>query len=113
MDAHSVSTLVLGIGALGVVVWALAKLGHYLAKLAEAVAAAAVLFVVLWLLVKAVFWAVRQAVVHWRTTLTMLALTAWWHSLGWVSLVVLIGAVAVSLASWRLVDQVSFDRWAG
>jgi S-DNA-T family DNA segregation ATPase FtsK/SpoIIIE len=113
MGAHSIGALVLGVGALGVVVWVLAKVGHLLAKVVEAVAAAAVLFMALWLVIKAVMWALRQAVIHWRTTLALLAVVAWWHWLGWVSLVVLVGAVAVSLTSWRLVDLVSFDRWAG
>jgi S-DNA-T family DNA segregation ATPase FtsK/SpoIIIE len=113
MGAHSIGALMLGVGALGVVVWVLAKVGHLLAKVAEAVAAAAVLFVALWLIVKAVMWALREVVIHWRTTLNLLAVAVWWHWLGWVSLVVLVGAVAVSLGSWRLADLRSFDRWVG
>jgi S-DNA-T family DNA segregation ATPase FtsK/SpoIIIE len=113
MGAHAIGVVILACGALGVAVWVLAKLGHLLAKVAEAVAAAAVLFLALWLAVKAVMWSLRQAVTHWRTTLTVLAVTAWCHWLGWVSLVVLVGAVAVSLAWWRLTDLGSFDRWAG
>ena len=113
MAAHSIGVLVIGGGALGVVVWVLAKLGRALARIAEALAAAAVVFVALWLVIRAVVWAVRQAVTRWRTTLTVLAVIAWCHWLGWISLVVLVGAVAVSLASWRLADLVSFDRWAG
>jgi S-DNA-T family DNA segregation ATPase FtsK/SpoIIIE len=116
MNAHVVVVLVIAVCGLGIAVWTLAKLGHLLAKIAEAVAAAAVLFAVLWLVIKAVVWAVREAVTHWRTSLAVLAVlavTAWWHWLGWVSLVVLIGTVAVSLASWRLADLMSFDRWAG
>jgi S-DNA-T family DNA segregation ATPase FtsK/SpoIIIE len=96
-----------------VLVWLLAKLGHVLAKLAEAVAAAAVVFGLLWLLVKAFVWSVRQAMMHWRTSLTALAVAAWWHWLGWFSLVVIVGAVAASLGAWRLVDLPSFDWWAG
>jgi S-DNA-T family DNA segregation ATPase FtsK/SpoIIIE len=113
MNAHTVVVLVIAACGLGIAVWTLAKLGHLLAKVAEAVAAAAVLFAVLWLVIKAVAWAVREAVRHWRTSLAVLAVTAWWHWLGWVSLVVLVGTVAVSLASWRLADLVSFDRRAG
>jgi S-DNA-T family DNA segregation ATPase FtsK/SpoIIIE len=113
MAAHSIGVLLLAGSALGVLVWLLAKLGHLLAKIAEAVTAAAVLLVALWVLIKAVVWALRQAVAHWRTSCVVLAVVAWWHWLGWVSLVVLVGAVAVSLASWRLADLVSFDRWAG
>ncbi|HEX5408060.1 MAG TPA: FtsK/SpoIIIE domain-containing protein [Pseudonocardiaceae bacterium] len=113
MGAHSVGVLVLAGAALGVLVWVLAKVGHLLAKVAEAVAAAAVLFMALWLVIRAVVWSLQQAVDHWRTSLVVLVLTAWWFWLGWLSLVVVVGAVAVSLASWRLADLVSFDRWAG
>jgi S-DNA-T family DNA segregation ATPase FtsK/SpoIIIE len=113
MAAHSFMVLVVACGALGVLVWLLAKIGRLLGKVVEAVAAAAVLFVALWFVVRAVVWALRQTVTHWRTSLTVVAVVAWWHWWGWISLVVLIGAVAVSLASWRLVDLVSFDRWAG
>ena len=94
MGAHSTAVLVLGGAGLGVVVWVLAKLGHALGKIAEAVAAAAVLFMALWLVVKAVVWAVRQVMTHWRTSLAVLAVLVWWHWLGWLSLV-------VSSARWR------------
>jgi S-DNA-T family DNA segregation ATPase FtsK/SpoIIIE len=113
MGVHSIGVLIIAAGVLGVIVWVLAKLGHMFARVAEAVAAAAVLFVAVWMAVKAVVWALRQCVTHWRTSLAVLAVTAWWHSCGWISLVVLVGAVAVSLASWRLADLVSFDRLAG
>jgi S-DNA-T family DNA segregation ATPase FtsK/SpoIIIE len=113
MAAHSLGVLVLAGGGLGVVVWLLAKLGRLLAKVVEAVAAAAVLFVALWLVIKAVVWALRQALVHWRTSMAVLAVVVWWHWCGWISLVVLVGAVAVSLACWRLVDLLSYDRWVG
>jgi S-DNA-T family DNA segregation ATPase FtsK/SpoIIIE len=113
MNAHTVVVLLVAACGLGVVVWLLAKLGHLLAKIAEAIAAAAVLLAVVWLAIKAVAWAVREAVTHWRTSLAVLVVLVWWHWLGWISLVVLVGTVAVSLASWRLADLVSFDRWAG
>jgi S-DNA-T family DNA segregation ATPase FtsK/SpoIIIE len=113
MAGHSIGVLILVCGALGVVVWVLAKVSHVLAKVAEAMVAAAVVFMALWLVVKAVVWAFRQAVTHWRTTVTVLGVAAWWHWLGWVSLVCLVGAVASALALWRAVDLVSFDRWAG
>jgi S-DNA-T family DNA segregation ATPase FtsK/SpoIIIE len=112
MGAHGIEVVVLGAAGLGVVVWVLAKVGHVLAKVAEAVAAAAVVFVTFWLVIKAVVWAMRQALTHWRTSLGLLAVAAWWYCLGWVSLVVLVGAAAVSLAVWRLVDLPTFDRWA-
>jgi S-DNA-T family DNA segregation ATPase FtsK/SpoIIIE len=113
MGVHSIGVLIIAAGVLGVIVWVLAKLGHMFARVAEAVAAAAVLFVAVWMAVKAVVWALRQCMTHWRTSLAVLAVAAWWHWCGWISLVVLVGAVAVSLASWRLADLVSFDRLAG
>jgi S-DNA-T family DNA segregation ATPase FtsK/SpoIIIE len=113
MTAHGIGVLVLAVAGLGVLVWLLAKLGHLLGKLAEALAAAVVVFLALWLVIKAVAWSLRQPVTHWRTSLGLLAGVVWWHWLGWLSLVVLVGAVAVSLASWRLADAPSFDRWVG
>jgi S-DNA-T family DNA segregation ATPase FtsK/SpoIIIE len=86
MGGHAVGVLVLAGCALGVVVWVLAKVGHVLAKIAEALAAAVVLFTLVWLAVRAVAWALRQAATHWRTSCAVLAVTAWWHWLGWVSL---------------------------
>ncbi|MCA1706217.1 MAG: hypothetical protein LC808_24310 [Actinobacteria bacterium] len=71
--------MVAGGGVLGVVVWGLAKVGKALIKIAEVLAAAAVVLVTVWLAIKAVGWALRQTVTHWRTSLTVLALLAWWH----------------------------------
>ena len=105
--------LVLGGGAaLGVIVWVLAKLGKALIKIAEALAAAAVVLFVLWLVIKAVAWALRQVLTHWRTSLTVLAMVAWWHW-RWASLVLTAGVVAGVLTGWRLIDLASFDAWAG
>jgi DNA segregation ATPase FtsK/SpoIIIE, S-DNA-T family len=111
--AHSIGLLVLAAGVLGVLVWLLAKLGHALAKIVEAVAAVAVVFLAFWLVIKAVVWAVRQALTHWRTSLVLLAVIAWCRWWGWLSLVTLVGAVAVSLAAWRFADLPSYDRYAG
>jgi S-DNA-T family DNA segregation ATPase FtsK/SpoIIIE len=113
MDAYLISLVIAGAGVLGVVVWVLAKLGKGLVKLAEALAAAAVVLFTVWLVIKAVVWALRQTVTHWRTSLTVLALLAWWHWWGSTSLVFTAGAVASVLAGWRLVDLTSFDAWAG
>jgi S-DNA-T family DNA segregation ATPase FtsK/SpoIIIE len=110
MDAYLISLVIAGAGVLGVVVWVLAKLGKGLVKLAEALAAAAVVLFTVWLVIKAVVWALRQTVTHWRTSLTVLA---WWHWWGSTSLVFTAGAVASVLAGWRLVDLTSFDAWAG
>src|SRR3977135_264196 len=113
MDAHLICLVTGGAGVLGVVGWVLAKLGKGLVKLAEALAAAAVVLFTVWLMIKAVVWALRQTVTHWRTSLTVLALLAWWHWWGSTSLVFTAGAVASVLAGWRLVDLTSFDAWAG
>jgi len=79
---------------LGVVVWLLAKVGKVLVTIAEALVAAAVVFLAVWLVVKAMVWVIRQAV-HpvGRTSLTVLAILAWWHWWGWVPLVITLGSV--------------------
>jgi DNA segregation ATPase FtsK/SpoIIIE, S-DNA-T family len=113
MDAHTVTVLITGGGALGVIVWALAKLGKALIKLAEALAAAAAVVLAMWLAIKAVLWAFRQVLKHWRTSLTVVALLAWWHWWGWTSLVLTLGVIVGVLIGWRLVSLASFDAWAG
>jgi S-DNA-T family DNA segregation ATPase FtsK/SpoIIIE len=107
-------TMVVGGGAaLGVLVWVLAKIGHVLIKVAEALAAAAVVALLVWLLVKAVVWALRQTLIHWRTSLTVLGVLAWWQCWGWASLALTGTAIAGMLIGWRLIDLASFDAWAG
>jgi S-DNA-T family DNA segregation ATPase FtsK/SpoIIIE len=113
MDAQTIALLIAGGGALGVVVWALAKLGKALVTIAEALAAAAVVFLALWLVIKAVLWAFRQTLTHWRTSLTIVALLAWWHWWGWASLATTAGVVTGVLTGWRLLDLRSFDAGAG
>jgi DNA segregation ATPase FtsK/SpoIIIE, S-DNA-T family len=113
MDAYTVAVLTAGGAALGVFVWVLAKIGRVLIKIAEALAAAAAVFFVLWLVIKAVRWALRQTVLHWRTSLTVIGGLAWCRSWGWESLVITTGVVAGVLIGWRLVDLRSFDAWAG
>jgi len=113
MDAQMIAVVVAGLGGLGVLVWVLAKVGKALIKIAEVLAAAAVVLLAVWLMVKAVVWALRQVVVHWRTSLTVVALWAWWHWWGWSSLAVMVGVVAGVLTGWRLVSLASFDAWAG
>ena len=58
-------------------------------------------------------WALRQTVTHWRTSLTVVAVLAWWHWWGWESLVSPWGWSRLVLTGWRLLDLVSFDAWAG
>jgi S-DNA-T family DNA segregation ATPase FtsK/SpoIIIE len=79
MDTQTIAVMIAGAGVLGVGVWVLAKVGRALITLAEALAAAAVVVLALWLVVKAVVWSLRQVFVHWRTSLTVVALEAWWH----------------------------------
>ncbi|MGH3897756.1 MAG: hypothetical protein ACRDTA_05765 [Pseudonocardiaceae bacterium] len=113
MDAQLIALVIAGLGGLGVLVWVLAKLGKALISIAEALAAAAVVVLALRLMIKAVVWALRQVVVHWRTSLTVVALLAWWHWWGWASLAVTVGVVMGGLTGWRLISLVSFDAWAG
>jgi DNA segregation ATPase FtsK/SpoIIIE, S-DNA-T family len=113
MDAQTIALVVAGGGALGVMVWVLAKLGKALVTIVEALAAAAVVFLALWLVIKAVGWAWRQTLTHWRTSLTVVALLAWWHWWGWAWLAISLGVVAGVLIGWRLLDVRSFDARAG
>ncbi|MGH3809195.1 MAG: FtsK/SpoIIIE domain-containing protein, partial [Pseudonocardiaceae bacterium] len=113
MDVGMIAELVAGAGVLGILVWVLAKIGQVLIKVAEALAAAAVAVLAVWLLIKAGVWAIRQAVTRWRTSLTVLAVAAWWHWWGWPSLVLTMGVIAAVLTGWRVIDLVSFDAWAG
>src|SRR2546423_1897689 len=113
MDAQTIALLIGGGGALGVVVWVLAKIGRVLIKIAEALAAAAVVFLALWLMVKAVVWALRQTFTHGRTSLTLVALGAWWHWWGPTSLAITVAVIGSVLVGWRLLDLASFDAWAG
>jgi S-DNA-T family DNA segregation ATPase FtsK/SpoIIIE len=112
MDAQTIALVIAGGGALGVMVWALAKLGKALVTIAEALAAAAVVFLALWLVIKAVGWAWRQTLTHWRTSLTVIALLAWWRWWGWASLATTTGVIAGVLAGWWMLDVRSFDAWA-
>jgi S-DNA-T family DNA segregation ATPase FtsK/SpoIIIE len=88
MEAYLIALVLGGGAALGAVVWMLAKLGKALIKLAEALAAAAMVLFVVWLVIKAVVWALRQVFIHWRTSLTVVAVLAWWQWWGLVSLAV-------------------------
>jgi DNA segregation ATPase FtsK/SpoIIIE, S-DNA-T family len=113
MDPNTTAVLIAGGAALGVLVWVLAKIGHALIKIAEALAAAAAVVLALWLAIKAVLWALRQTLTHWRTSLTIVAAVVWWQWWGWVSLAITVGAFAGLLTGWRLVNLRSFDAGAG
>ena len=113
MDAYTIGVLLVGGAGLGAVVWALHKIGKALITVMEALAAMAVVFVALWWLLKAVAWLFTQVVTYWRTSLILLALAAWWHYWGWVSLVLTLGVITLLLGVWRWIDVLSFDTWAG
>jgi DNA segregation ATPase FtsK/SpoIIIE, S-DNA-T family len=113
MDAQTIALLIAGGAALGVVVWILAKLGKALVTIAEALAAAAVVFLTVWLVIKAMLWASRQMLTYWRTSLTVLSVLAWWHWWGWASLATTAGVATGVLTGWRLANLRSFDAWAG
>jgi S-DNA-T family DNA segregation ATPase FtsK/SpoIIIE len=113
MDAQTIAVLIAGGGVLGVVVWLLAKLGRVLIKVAEALAAAAAVLITLWMLIKAMVWALRQVFKRWRTSLALVTLGVWWHWWGLASLVITVGVAAGALTGWRLLSLASFDAWAG
>ena len=113
MDVPMIIVLVAGAGVLGVVVWVLAKLGRVLIRVTETLAAAAVVLLAVGLVIKAVWWTIRQALTHWRTSLTVLAVAAWWHWWGGASLALTGSVLAGMLSGWRLIDLASFDAWAG
>jgi S-DNA-T family DNA segregation ATPase FtsK/SpoIIIE len=113
MNAHTFGVLFLGGLGLAVVVWVLHKLGRALASIAEALAAAAVVFLALWALLKGLGWAVKEVVTHPRTSLTVVAVAAWGYGLGWTSLLITVSVVSLGLVSWRRFHLVSFDQWAG
>jgi S-DNA-T family DNA segregation ATPase FtsK/SpoIIIE len=113
MDARMIGVLLLGGAGLAVVVWVLHKVGKALIALFEALATMAVVFVALWGLAKATAWLVRQVVMHWRTSLAVLAVTLWCQQLGWASLAVSLGLITLVLLGWRAMDVASFDGWVG
>ncbi|MEV5719769.1 FtsK/SpoIIIE domain-containing protein [Amycolatopsis mediterranei] len=102
---------VMALAGLGLGVWVLHKIGRALASVVEGLAAAAVVFVALWWLCKAVVWMLAQVVTRWRTSLAVVAVYAWYELLGWLSPVLTLGSVAVVLAAWWAIDAVSFDQW--
>ncbi|WP_410567676.1 FtsK/SpoIIIE domain-containing protein [Amycolatopsis sp. cmx-4-61] len=99
------------LAGLGLGVWVLHKIGRALASILEALAAAAVVFVALWWLCKAVMWMLAQVVTRWRTSLAVVAVYAWCELFGWLSLVLILGSVAVVLLVWWAIGSVSFDQW--
>jgi DNA segregation ATPase FtsK/SpoIIIE, S-DNA-T family len=113
MDTLTIALIIAGGAVLGIVVWILATLGRALVKVAETLAAAAVMFVALCLMIKALIWALRQVITHWRTSLTLVALLAWWCWYGLTSLALIASVITTVFTLWRLVDLPSFDTWVG
>ncbi len=93
--------------------WLLHKIGQFLTKLLEAAAAIAVVFLTLWLLVKAMWKTGRWVVRHWRTTLTTAAVLAWLRWWGWPSLAITITFVGLVLVGWRWGHRGTFEPYAG
>ncbi|MGQ0480586.1 MAG: FtsK/SpoIIIE domain-containing protein [Pseudonocardia sp.] len=94
------------------------QLGKGMAWLLEALAAVAVVFVTVWLAIKGFVAALRWAVLHWRTTLTATAVTAWCVLFGWRSLALGVSWVAEAVAvwwlvAWRIDALPAFDALAG
>ncbi len=105
--------LTVGGALVAVAVYVLYKIGHYLAKVLEALATAAVVFIALWFAAKGLVLAIMWAVRHWRTTTTVTVVSAWCWWWGWLSLLLTPTAVAVVLGVWRVASLPSFDHWAG
>ena len=110
MHTQALILLFAGLGVLG---WVLHKIGHYLKQLFEVLATIAVVFAALWLLGKALWWTGKTIVKHWRTSLTTIAVAAWWHWWGWQSFALVLGTLSTGLLVWRMVELASFDVWAG
>ena len=99
--AHLV--LVLITIAVGFLSWVLHKFGTFLKDLLEALAVIAVVFVALFAVIKGLIWMVRSVVRFWRTSLTLVAVTAWWVYLGWPSLAITLGSLLAGLGLWWLI----------
>ncbi|MCW2718934.1 MAG: cell division protein FtsK [Pseudonocardia sp.] len=105
--------LLLVLTGAGAGLWVLHKVGQAVTKILEAAAAIAVVFVTAWLAVKGLWWAGRQIVRHWRTSLTTTAVVVWCYWLGWLSLTITAAVVAVGLLGWRWAARESFEPLAG
>jgi S-DNA-T family DNA segregation ATPase FtsK/SpoIIIE len=52
-------------------------------------------------------------VIHWRTSLTVIAVYLWCIWVGWVWLVLNLVGLALILLAWRLLHVTSYDQWCG
>lgn len=89
--------LTVGGALLAVAVYLLYKLGHYMARVLEALATAAVVFLALWFAAKGLVLAAVWAVRHWRTTTTVTVVSAWCWWWGWLSLLLALAVLAAGL----------------
>lgn len=105
--------LAVGGALVAVAVYFLYKIGQYLARVLEALATAAVVFIALWFAAKGLVLAIMWAVRHWRTATTVAIVSAWGWWWGWLSLLLALTAVTVVLGVWRAASLPSFDHWAG
>jgi hypothetical protein len=112
MDAQTIAQVIAGGGALGAVVWLLAKLGEALIKTAEALAAAAVVLFVMLMMIKASCGhCARCSPTGGPAPGGAGGMVHWW---GLDPLVVTVGVVAGALTGWRLLLALaSCDAWAG
>lgn len=113
MNPDQIGTLVLAGGGLALVVWVLHKVGKALTSIMEALATLAVLLFGLWLALKAMWWAGRLLVTHWRTTLAVIAVAAWCSVLGWPSLLITGVSVALGLTVWWSEHRLTFEPLVG
>ncbi len=90
MNAQTFVTLVLVGGVAMLVVWFLNKIGRALTAILEALATVAMVLLALWVVVKAGYSAIKAAVTHWRTTLTLSLGSAWLLWWGWLPVVVVL-----------------------
>lgn len=99
-----------GLGALG---WVLHKLGHLLKQLIEALAVIAGVFVAIYLAIRSVYRGGRWVLVHWRSSLTVVAVAGWLYWWGWLSLAITVATLAAGLAIWSRLTMATFEPWVG
>lgn len=109
MNGQLVLWAVLG----GAGLWVLYKIGQFITKALEVLAAIAVVFVAAWLAVKGIYKGGRWIYRHPRTSITTAAVLVWIWFLGAVSLLLTVGWVGFALGCWWYGNATSFDTWAG
>ncbi|MHA6785843.1 FtsK/SpoIIIE domain-containing protein [Pseudonocardia saturnea] len=97
----------------GAGLWGLHKIGQFITRVLEALAAIAVVFVTAWLVMKGVYRGGRWLYRHPRSSAAGVAALTWVWLFGLVSLVITAALLAVGLAAWRWLDLATFEPWAG